>query len=34
MIYRGQKFSLMRVALMWTINDFLAYEKIFGWSTD
>jgi len=23
----------MRVALMWTINNFLAYEMIFGWST-
>jgi len=24
---------LMRVTLMWTINDFLAYGMVFGWST-
>jgi hypothetical protein len=23
----------MRAALMWTINDFLAYEMLSGWST-
>jgi hypothetical protein len=23
----------MRAALMWTINDFLAYGMVFGWST-
>jgi len=34
MIYRGKFFFLMRAALMWTINDFLADEKISSWSTD
>jgi len=24
---------VMRAALMWTINDFLAYRMVFGWST-
>jgi hypothetical protein len=31
-ISRKQNF-LMRVALMWTINDFLAYGMLSGWST-
>jgi hypothetical protein len=31
-ISRKQKF-LMRVALMWTINNFLAYGMVSGWST-
>ena len=31
-ISRKQNF-LMRVALMWTINDFLAYGMFFGWNT-
>jgi hypothetical protein len=30
-ISRKQNF-IMRVALMWTINDFPAYEMVFGWS--
>jgi hypothetical protein len=33
MIYRGKKNFLMRAALIWTINDFPAYEMLFGWST-
>ena len=24
---------VIRAALMWTINDFLAYEMVYGWST-
>jgi hypothetical protein len=31
-ISRKQNF-VMRVALMWTINDFLAYGMVSGWST-
>ena len=31
-ISRKQNF-LIRVALMWTINDFPAYEMLSGWST-
>ena len=31
-ISRKQNF-LMRAALMWTINDFSAYEMLSGWST-
>jgi len=31
-ILRKQDF-VMRVALMWTINDFPAYGMVFGWST-
>jgi hypothetical protein len=31
-ISRKQNF-VMRVALMWTINDFLAYGMFSGWST-
>jgi hypothetical protein len=31
-ISRKQNF-LMREALMWTINDFPAYEMLSGWST-
>ena len=30
--FRKQNF-LMRVALMWTINDFSAYAMLSGWST-
>ena len=30
-ISRKQNY-LMRTALMWTINDFLAYEMVYGWS--
>ena len=28
-----KKFFVIRVALMWTINDFLAYGMVSGWST-
>jgi alcohol dehydrogenase YqhD (iron-dependent ADH family) len=31
-ILRKQNF-IMRAALMWTINDFLAYGMVSGWST-
>jgi len=31
-ISRKQNF-VMRAALMWTINDFPAYEMVSGWST-
>jgi len=31
-VSRKQNF-LMKAALMWTINDFLAYEMLSGWST-
>jgi len=31
-ISRKQNF-MMKVALMWTINDFVAYEMLSGWST-
>ncbi|KAL0318307.1 UNVERIFIED_CONTAM: hypothetical protein Sangu_1986900 [Sesamum angustifolium] len=34
-IYRNtmDKAFIMRVALMWTVNDLLAYGMTFGWST-
>jgi hypothetical protein len=31
MMYRGN-FFLMKIDLMWTINDFSAYEMVSGWS--
>jgi hypothetical protein len=32
-MYRRNIIFLMREALMWTINDFPAYEMVFGWIT-
>ena len=32
-ISMGRTFQ-MKVALMWTINDFFAYGKLSGWSTN
>jgi len=33
MMYLMKQNFLMRVALMWTINDFSAYEMVSGWNT-
>jgi hypothetical protein len=33
MISQGNKFFQIKAFLMWTINDFLAYDMVFGWST-
>ena len=33
MMYLTKQNFLMMVALMWTINDFSAYEMVSGWNT-